>query len=145
MEHDKQGKLLIKRKLLQRLMCLEAGQLFSTLPSHLFRRPFAILIDAWERRQPEFTLNVEGKRNEIGETGQKLDKSVIHNSELFPETLAWWTADDWWMLWRMSGGQREPAERSIVLRWPVKNSIIPRSHLWLSPFFQLVQPANTEQ
>lgn len=43
----------------------------------------------------------------------------------------WWV----WMLWRMSGGQREPAERSTLLRWPVKNSIIPPSHLWLTPFF----------
>lgn len=145
MEHDKQGKLLIKRKLLQRLMCLGTGQLFCAPLSHLFRRPFAILIDAWEHRQTDFTLNVEGKRNGIGETGQQLDTSMIHNSQLFLETLGWWTADEWWMLWRMSGGQREPTERSIVLRWPVKNSIIPRSHLWLAPFFQLVQPANTEQ
>ncbi len=145
MKHDKQGKLLIKRKLLQRLMCLEAGQLFCTPQSHLFRRPFAILIDAWDYRRPEFALNVEGKRNGISETGRQLDKSMIHNSQLFLETLGWWTADEWWMLWRMSGGQREPTERSIVLHWPVKNSIIPRSHLWLTPFFQLVLPANTEQ
>lgn len=115
-------------------MCLEAGQLFCTPPSHLFGRPFAILIDAREHRWPEFTLTGEGKRNGVGETEQQPDKSMIHNSELFLETLAWWTADEWWMLWWMSGGQREPPERSIVLHWPVKNSIIPRSHLWHSFF-----------
>lgn len=145
MEHDKQGELLIKRKLLQRLMYLEAGQLFCTPPSHLFRRPFAILIDAWEHRWPEFTLVVEGKRNGICETGQQMDKVwfTIPSSSWKP-----W-ADGLLMsggcCWRMSGGQREPTERSIVLHWPVKNSIIPRSHLWLAPSFQLVQQANTEQ
>lgn len=145
MEHDKQVKLLIKRKLLQRLMYLDAGQSFRAPPSHLFRRPFAILIDAWEHRQPRFMLVVDGKRNWICETGQQTDKSMIHDLQLFLETPDWWTDDERWMLWWMSGGQREPTERSIVLRWPVKNSIIPRSHLWLAPFFQLLQQANTEQ
>lgn len=87
MEHDKQGKLLIKRKLLQRLMCLGAAQIFWTPLSHLFRQPFAIVIDAREHWQPEFTLNVEGKRNGIGETRQQLDTSMVHNSQLFLETL----------------------------------------------------------
>lgn len=67
-------------------MSLEASQLFCVPPSHLFRQPFAILIDAWEHRRPEFTLNVERKRND-GETGQQLEKRMIHNSQLFLETL----------------------------------------------------------
>lgn len=138
MEHDKQGKLLIKRKFVQRLMCLEVGQLFSKTPSHLFRRLFAVLIDAWEQHRPEFLLNVkrrEGWNRWKRAAAAQKRKSMIHNSPLLLETLAWWTADEWWMLWRMSRGQREPTERSIVLRWPVKKSIIPRSHLWLTPFF----------
>lgn len=54
--------------------------------------------------------------------------------------------DCWWvcMLWQMSRGQRGPAERSIVLRWPVKNSIIPPSHRRRAPFLPLRQ-ATAEQ
>lgn len=123
MEHHKQGKLLIKRKMLHRLMFLDTGQLLFTPPSHLIRQPFTILIDVRKHCQEGSTVNVERKRNGTGETRQQLDKSRILNSQLFLETLAWWTADDWRILWRMRGGQREPTERSIVLRWPV-NSII---------------------
>lgn len=141
----RRGNMLIKRKLLQRLMCLEAGQLFFTLPSQLFRQPFVILIDAWEHYRSGFTLHAEGKRNENGETGQQLDRSMIHSSQHFLETPGWWTADECWMLWQMSGGEREPTERSIVLLWPVKNSIIPLSHLQLAPVFQLMRPVNTEK
>lgn len=74
-------------------------------------------------------------------------KTRFNNSQLFLETLSPWTADERWMLRRMSAGQREPTERSIVLHWPVKNSIIPRSLLWLTSFFflQLVLPASAEQ
>lgn len=136
MKRDKQGKLLIKRKLSQRLMCIggrpvifKHGHLVS-LGHHLL---FWLMLES--SRRPELTPDVGGKRNEIGETGQRPDNSMFHNSQLFLETPGWWTADEWWMLWRMSGGQREPAEGSIVLRWPVKNSIIPPSHLRLAPLF----------
>lgn len=75
---------------------------------------------------------------ERGAESPKQDSSrTIHNSAPRKPGLmdCWWV----WMLWWMSGGQREPAERSIVLRWPVKNSIIPPSHLWLTPFLPLRQ------
>lgn len=144
MERDKQGKLLIK-KFVTETNVLGSWPVIQYVPISSLLMTICCLIDAWAHQQLQFTINVEGKRNESGKTGLKLDKSVIHNAQLFLETLAWWTADEWWMLWRMSGGQREPAERSIVLRWPVKNSIIPRSHLWLAPFFRPVQPASTEQ
>lgn len=72
-----------------------------------------------------------------GKTVQQLDDAATRSS--FPRKPGlmdcWWV----WMLWQMSGGQREPAERSIVLRWPVKNSIIPPSHLWVAPFLPLRQ------
>ena len=80
----------------------------------------------------------------LKERGKKLSKQdssrtagAIHNSAPRKPGLmdCWWV----WMLWRMSGGQREPAERSIVLHWPVKNSIIPPSHLWLTPILPLRQ------
>lgn len=45
--------------------------------------------------------------------------------------------DCWWVVDAVADERKmeKPTERSIVLRWPVKNSIIPRLHLWLSPFF----------
>lgn len=99
MGHDKQGTFLIKRKLLQRWMCLGAGQFICTL----FRRPFAILIDAWVHLQPQFTPKCwrkeEWNRWNRAAAGRKYDS-------LFPALPGnpglmdcWWVvdvvADEW--------------------------------------------------
>lgn len=113
-------------------MCLEVVLLCAAI-SLMWTTACSLLFDAQECHRSEFT---RGCRQESGmksmETARQMDKSMIHDSQLFLETLGWWTADEWWMLWRTSGGERGPTARSIVLRWPVKNSIIPRSHLCLS-------------
>lgn len=117
-------------------MRLEAGQLFlyAAIASHYtaicyfdwcMRAPLArVYSGCWGERGIE---SVNGTA-----AGQKHDLKFW---ALPRKPRAWRTADEWCMLWWMSGGQREPTERSIVLRWPVKNSIIPRSHLWLTPLF----------
>lgn len=80
---------------------------------------------------------VKRKEDGNGERVQRLNDAAVRSSAPRKPGLmdCWWV----WMLWRMSGGQREPAERSIVLRWPVKNSIIPPSHLWVTPSLPLRQ------
>lgn len=82
-------------------------------------------------------FSLKERRTESAKTGQQPVYAAIHDPAPRKPGLmdCWWV----WMLWRMSGGQREPAERSIVLCWPVKNSIMPPSHLWLTPSLHLRQ------
>lgn len=101
------------------------------------------LTDASEHPRPRFVLPLlkERRTETVRHCSSPMTRLL---TTLLPESPAWWTADKCGCCWRMSGGQREPAERSIVLRWPVKNSIIPPSHLWVTPFLPLHQ-ANVAQ
>lgn len=85
--------------------------------------PVGRICDFWLMRRYFLRPRIGGQEQGSSQSRLRL------NSTLPPgKRPAWWTADERWVLWRMRGKHGEPAEGSIVCRWPVRNSIIPPSH-----------------